>query len=857
MKKIFNTLDAGHWPTNSYHPHLKKPIVVLTLFVFCSLVNVYGQRYMENLGRGTVAVSSSSSQIFVSWRVLGPEFNAGVRYNLYRGATRIATDLNVSNFVDTNSSNSSTYQVAAVVGGIEQAKSAPVNVNTHIQGTNTMACVRVPIRNTAGYAPGLIHVGDLNGDGEYDFIFTKRPADAAQHIFVEAYLNNGTFLWRYDCGPNSVNKNNIEPGSSGLDTGHGDNWTVYDLDNNGRAEVIIRTADGSTFAGGGTVTDSNDNRQFISVLDGMTGRELSRAPVPTDYISDGPMNGHMGIAYLDGVNPSVVWSSKNRIGSGDFNMMVTTYTYTAGTVRLNWKWLRTGNIPDGHNINIIDVDGDGRDEIIPFGFALRPNGTLLWNLGARGVVHGDRFHLGDLDPTRAGIEGYAIQQDNPSGLAWVYYDARTGVILEDQFTPEPRDMARGIAGDFDPRFLGYEFHTFTDGLYNVSGTRTSTAIPSSYPNLRIWWDGDLLSENLDNNKMTKWDHLSQTELRLYNFRSNQQWARNVPGFYGDILGDWREEAVYPADDGNSLLVFTTLNPTSSRIYTLPHNPGYRNCMTTKGYYQSNMVDFYLGQGMTTPPTPNIRIVNSQQDPTTSITIQENTTGFCSLNGTIDTNNPGYTGTGFANTPNAIGTGVNWRVSFAAGGSQTYSFRHANGSASSRTANLLINGTVASTLTFPSTGNWETWTIVSVTINGTSGTKDVRLESTVASGLSNIDYLQVSGATPQALACSGTTSAAARSGASETEVPSNDASLQVFPNPSNSDFVEIRTYLEAKSPVQIQMTNLLGSEVHNEDLGIHEAGAFTHKVKITTLRKGAYLIKLKTMSKQETTKLVIK
>jgi hypothetical protein len=41
---------------------------------------------------------------------------------------------------------------------------------------------------------------------------------------------------------------------------------------------------------------------------------------------------------------------------------------------------------------------------------------------------------------------------------------------------------------------------------------------------------------------------------------------------------------------------------------MAHNAEYRNSMTVKGYYQSHMVDYYLGDGMSTPPRPDIRVV---------------------------------------------------------------------------------------------------------------------------------------------------------------------------------------------------------------------------------------------------------
>ncbi len=66
--------------------------------------------------------------------------------------------------------------------------------------------------------------------------------------------------------------------------------------------------------------------------------------------------------------------------------------------------------------------------------------------------------------------------------------------------------------------------------------------------------------------------------------------------------------------------------------------------------------------MNTPPTPNIVMVGAPPPPSgNGITIEENTTGFCSVDGTIDNNNAGFTGAGFANANNAANSGINWRI----------------------------------------------------------------------------------------------------------------------------------------------------------------------------------------------------
>ncbi|MBN2610369.1 MAG: RICIN domain-containing protein [Bacteroidales bacterium] len=597
-----------------------KQFLCSLLILLCTL-QVYSQRKMEKLERGLVAVRKSATQVFLSWRVYGTEFNENVSFNLYRDDVLISSGLNVSNYTDTISTNGN-YQVAAVVDDIEQKKSAASPVNTYLHGSNTLACIKIPINNLPGYNTQAIWTGDLDGDGEYDFVLCKINWAENTPIILEAYTRKGDFLWKYNCGPNSYNKDNISPGSSAFCMGHGDNLTVHDINNDGFAEVIVRSANGVIF-GDGKILESNfgNSKQFITILEGTTGKEIARAEVPEDFINIGPMNGHMGIAYLDGVNPSVVWSSKNRRADKGFNMLVSTYNWQNDSLVLNWKFNRETsgiNMADGHNIRIIDVDGDGKDEITPFGYCLDDDGSLLYSLAGQYVEHGDRFFIGDMDPSREGLEGYGIQQGYSAiGIIWYYYDAKTGQIIHQQLE-DPivgNDYARGYVGDMDPRYPYFEFFTFTDGLYNVNGTRITTSKPDSYPNLRIWWDGDLLSENLDNLKMTKWDYIADidnSEIRLYTFRNVLQDPRKTPAFYGDILGDWREEAVYAADDGNSILIFTTVESTNTRLYTLPHNPGYRNCFNVRGYYQGHMADFYIGHGMEAPQKPSIQILNQDK-----------------------------------------------------------------------------------------------------------------------------------------------------------------------------------------------------------------------------------------------------
>ncbi|MFI1728712.1 hypothetical protein ACH40E_05630 [Streptomyces acidicola] len=574
---------------------------------------VQAARVMENLGRGVVAVRSSSTQVLVSWRLLGldPE---GIGFNVYRstgGGAYIKLNAAVltggTNYADSTAdlTRSNSYRVAPVVGGQEQA---PSEAFTLTADHATEPVVRVPLRS--GGPVKFVWVGDLDGDGEYDYVVDRQTSPQT----LEAYSSDGDFLWEVDMGPNSQNQDNIEPGSSAIDLGHWDGVTVYDFDSDGRAEVAVRIADGVTFGDGTTWTHEDDSRQWMAVLDGRTGALRNWSAVPTTYLGDGPMGARLGVAYLDGTTPSLVAYMKNRRDDGSFNLMMAAWKYDGDSLDRQWTWQRgSQNAPDGHNTRAIDVNGDGTDEVAEIGFVLNGDGSLRYSMGPKGINHGDRFHIADMDPSRPGLEGYGVQQDNPSGLLEYYYDASNGTVIWEHKGDGPADVGRGMAGDVDPRFPGMEVWSFS-GLYNAPSNKLAEPNASlrPWPQLGLWWDGDLTMELLNDGKIEKWDPARPTSsgslprlVSTWNYGAVNASQGVQPTFVGDILGDWREEAVYTNASYNELIIFTTNQPTTTRLYTPAHNPAYRNAMTFKGYMQSHHPDYFLGAGMARPPRPNI------------------------------------------------------------------------------------------------------------------------------------------------------------------------------------------------------------------------------------------------------------
>lgn len=587
------------------HPRTNATIVALLLGLtpFAS-----AQRTMERLDRGVVATRVDARSASVSWRLFATD-EPTLGFDLYRSAAGgAAIKLNAThlrggtNFRDTtvDGSKENRYWVRTVPATGSGAESGSWTLKANAASEPAFV---VPLR------PGpQIHfawVGDLDGDGEYDYV-VDRLDWIKGNCRIEAYRRDGKFLWQVDYGPNSSNMDNISPGSATIGTGMWDGVTVYDLDMDGKAEVITKIANGVVLGDGTKWSNASNVKQWIAVLDGATGKIRSTVQIPEDYISIGPVGLQLGIGYFDGKMPSIVGRFKNRKPDKSFNDMICAFHFSDGSLKLLWKW-KPGNqpCPAFHQIRVVDVDGDGKDDVADGGYVVDENGALLYTLAPQGVGHGDRYHIGKLDPSRPGLQGYGIQQDNPNGLKEYYYDAGTGKMIW-KHSGEINDWARGTAADVDPNHPGYEVWTF-NGLYNASKD-FKIAQNHPYPTIRFWWDGDDLSELYNDGRIEEWNYTAKTTTRLvttWNFHGAGGSERGAPQFFGDIVGDWREEAILATPGFDSLVVFTTQIPTTRRLYTLAQNPAYRNGMTVKGYYQSHMLDYYLGHDMEEPPKPNI------------------------------------------------------------------------------------------------------------------------------------------------------------------------------------------------------------------------------------------------------------
>ena len=594
-----------------------------------------GKREMESLDRGVIAINQGGGKVYVGWRMFGLD-PGSIGFNVYRAtAGAAAVKLNASpitattDYVDSGAdvTKSNAYHVAPVVGGVEQDASAAYTLPANAPAQQYLS---VPLRD-GGLNYAQANVGDLDGDGQYELVVKwskSANVDPGSHttatatVYVDAYKLDGSFLWRVDLGWNLESGSDFTP------------LLVYDVDGDGKAEVITKTSEGTIDGTGVTIGDTDgdgktdyrnsDGRvlsgpEFMSIYRGTDGKELIRTNwIARGSVSDwGDSTGNrscrqqMGIAYLDGAHPSIIMSR----GVYAYQV-VQAWDYRGGALSKLWAWDNGGKGQSGEwyssaqCLRMGDANGDGYDEILKGPLALDHTGKTLWDEKLiKG--HGDYFHIGILTPARSGLQIFRIleaAQDN--GVAML--DAATGTVLWGKTIAG--DASRGYASHIDSRQKGAQCWAgqINDDLLNYDGTVICNGTSPSKGDhwAPIWWEGgftrsitDEFSGN-DGVHINQWNGASCSLTELMKTGSGTRITQTI----ADILGDWREELVIGLP--NEIRVYTTTIPATGRLYTLMHNPMYRLNVgqSAQRNFGTSLPDYYLGTGMSTPPAPDIKYV---------------------------------------------------------------------------------------------------------------------------------------------------------------------------------------------------------------------------------------------------------
>ena len=583
----------------------------------------------EKVGRGLAALSAPNGGVYLSWRLL-PSDPPDIKFNLFRVYDGKVSKVNTqpisssTNYIDTHGRIES--RADYYVTEIDTGKASELAIKAAGEGMPYIAITTGV--STHGRA---LAVGDLKGRGKLDFVLRHSSANidpyykiwrqSKETFTLDAFDQDGNKLWQYDMG------RAIEQGI----------WyspyVVYDLDGDGKAELIVKAGDESMDPprmrdASGRVMYGPEYLRVISGEDGNTVLAQTDWPDRNGFRGMDPpgtplasrkyehynrwSRNFIGIAYLDGKTPHVI------VNRGTYGHHKTAaYTYKNGALHQVWKWENVDPQKGGdrefwgqgaHSLQAADVDGDGRDEVIIGALVLDDDGTPLWSLD-RG--HVDHVYVGDLDPTRPGLELYFGTEDGHKSDGIGLADAATGKLLWGVDWPTTHIHSQGMCADIDPSTPGVECYSGEENgtgqwLFSNKGRIISKSkLPSLSP-AAVWWDADLqkeLVETIDTERTGMVTALSDFPQRQVLGETlpapDVELPEDVGNFHRvavmDLYGDWREEIIVA--DRNRLLVYMTTDLAKTRSPWLMADHQYRMGVASGsvGYYQQPMLSYDLAK----------------------------------------------------------------------------------------------------------------------------------------------------------------------------------------------------------------------------------------------------------------------
>ena len=398
------------------------------------------------------------------------------------------------------------------------------------------------------YWPCDVTIRDFRGTGKEEFVLQQEMASGLRVVCLDV---QGEKQWE-----------KVYPAASGLQR-----RVVHDLDGDGIEDFIGIEGD------------------LLRMVSGKTGEGTAETKLPETGLYRGFRGESMG-PYLHKIGP--LWPCRIRKTEKAQDLILrdgdkegTGFSIWAYDEALNLRWRQDAHESwYGMYIWFYDVDGDGRDEILP-GYQLYDgDGNLLWLMeGAEyiedsgGGGHVDHAAFGELDGDESNGPEIGIAG---SDQGFFLVDARTGAVLRQHRFGH----VQGIhAGNFRPDLPGLEMWMGNRwdnygilNLVNGQGDPLTRFEPDtiSQGGPAVNWSGD--GEEL------MFLYSSKEAFGFYDAKGRKvvypaceglpfDWAY---GLLEDVVGDARDEVIYAHEGAIYIVTQDRPYPAGERIYAPTH-----------------------------------------------------------------------------------------------------------------------------------------------------------------------------------------------------------------------------------------------------------------------------------------------